>query len=1067
MKYCIILILLACLTSPAVAQLQGRVRSAESSEPLAGATVRLASSGRGTVSDADGRFAMPAPTGADTLIVRYIGYEMFRQPIRADSNGLWEIELRPLGNTLEEVEINTGFYQVPRERATGSFTHVDNETLNRVVGGNILQRLEGIASGVQFTNANGTSPGDIRVRGLATIESNEEPLIVVDNFPYDGDINTINPNDIESITVLKDAAAASIWGARAGNGVIVITTKQGRYGQRTRISLNSNVTIGAKPDLFYSQSRLPSDVVMQIEKEKYERGGFYLESANQAPFPEYVELLIARDSGWISGADFLDRENILRNTEVRDEALKYLYQPSVYQQYALNVRGGGDTHTYYLSAGYDQNRSHVIGNGNDRLNLNLQNTFQAVKGMEITAGVWYTRQEGHNNGLDLNGLRAGNTSVGLSPYIRLRDETGNPLPIVKDYRLHYVDGAEADGLLDWQYLPLDEVALADNRSGSNEMRLNGGIRYRFLQHFNLNATYQHVRSRSESNNLYRKDSYYVRNIVNRFTQENGTQVIPHAAIFNGGSPMETTSHSGRAQLNYSQSFDDDHAVSMLAGGEIRDHVQNTIPGYILYNYDDDLLTGTAYYDYVENHVVRPTGRGRITPPPNNRRRFIDRYLSYFANASYTYKERYILSGSARWDGSNLFGVKANQKGTPLWSVGGSWEASKESFYHIDWLPYMRLRATYGSSGNVNKQVSVYPTVSFSIGSFTNLRTAQLTSAGNPSLRWEQVNTLNLAVDFAAKNRRINGTVDYYVKHAEDLIGADYLPPSTGIITGGTASRTNLINYANLRTKGWDVRLTSQNLRGTLQWQSTLLLNYVRNEITHFNTGEQTTFSAWFSGSPPPVVSRSRDVVYALPWYGLDHQTGYPLVYIDGEPSMDYQTYYNSRTMDDLVITGVRIPPFHGSLRNMFEWKGVSFDFLFAWQTGYVFRRASMNSGNEYSAIYHMDYFNRWQQPGDEMHTDVPAKREIGAIIPLAGPVYNSSETLITRGDHIRLQDLTLSYTLSRQQFGRMPIQKLRLYAYARNLGILWRANRNGIDPYYPSAEFPAPRTFALGAQMDF
>lgn len=1067
MKPILLIVTAICVTITASAQIRGRILSAETSEPLVGATVRLSSTGQGSVSDGDGRFAVPAPAGADTLVVRYIGYDIAHYPVEPDTKGPLEILLHRQESTIEEVQINTGFYQVPRERATGSFTHIDNETLNRVVGGNIIQRLEGIASGVQFTNANGTSPGDIRVRGLATIESNEEPLIVVDNFPYEGDINTINPNDIESVTVLKDAAAASIWGARAGNGVIVITTKQGRYGQPTRISVNSNVTVGEKPDLFYSRNRLPSDVVMEIEKEKYDRSGYYLESANQTPFPEYVELLIARDSGWISEGDFLARESILRNTEVREEALKYLYQSSIYQQYALTVRGGSNTHAYSASAGYDLNRSNIIGNRNNRLNLSLQNTFKAFKGLEITAAMWYTRQSGENNGLSLSDLSSSASQVGLSPYIRLKDENGNHLPLVKDYRLAYVDAAESHGLLDWQYRPLDEIKLADNRTGSQEMRLNGGIRYRFLRHFNVNATYQFVQSSSGSNSLYHKDSYYARNMVNRFTQENGTRIIPHAGIFHSGNPAEARSYSGRGQLNYTQSFGSDHDVSALVGGEIRNHVQHIIPGYALYNFNEDLLTGTAYYNYQENHFVRPSGRGRIPAPSNTRRRFIDRYLSYFGNASYTYKGRYILSGSARWDGSNLFGVKTNQKGTPLWSIGGSWEASKEGFYNVDWIPHLRFRATYGSSGNVNKQVSVFPTVSYSVSSITGLNTAQVTSAGNPSLRWEQVNTLNLAADFATTKRTVTGTIEYFSKRASDLIGADHLPPSSGVITGGTASRTNLINYADLRTQGIDLQLASRIMDGSIKWKSTLQMNYVASEITNFNTGEQTSFSSWFTGSPPLVIGRSRDVVYALPWYGLDHETGYPIVYLDGNQSMDYQTYFNSRTVDDLIITGVRIPPFYGSVRNTLSWKGVSLDFLVTWRTGHVFRRSSMNSGNEYIGIYHMDFYNRWQQPGDELRTDVPAKREVGITVPFAGPVYSSSEILITTGDHIRLQDANISYSLSGKRLSWVTISNARMYINASNLGILWRANQQRIDPDYYEAEFPAPRTFAIGVQVDF
>lgn len=756
--YALVIILWA---SPALAQLEGHISSSQTNGPLMGATVLLIGAGHSAMTDAEGRFTLPSPTAPDTLLVTYLGYMTQKLSVSPTVTEMLNIVLSPNDNTLTEVEVNTGFYRIPPERATGSFTHVDNATLNRAVGGNILQRLEGIASGVQFTQANGTSASDIRVRGLATIESSEEPLIVLDNFPYEGSINTINPNDIESITVLKDAAAASIWGARAGNGVIVITTKQGRYGQKAVISLNSNMTVGEKPDLFYSQNRLPSEVVMQIEKEKFERGGYYTGSAEQTPFPEYVELLIKRRDGLISEADFSKAENIFKTTEVRDEALKFLYQPSVYQQYAVNVRGGGDTYTYYLSTGYDKSRSNIIGNGSDRLNLNLQNTFKPIPRMELTASIWYSRQHSENNGLSLGDLASRATQVGLSPYIRLKDERGGNLPIVRDYRLPYVDGAQDNGLADWQYRPLDEIAMTDNRSRNNEMRLNGGVRYNFLEHLNLNVTYQYIQSPSESSSFYDEDSYYVRDMVNRFTQADGSQIIPHAAIFFGRSPLEMASHAGRAQVNYNSTIGTDHEVAVLGGGEIRQLIQDTYPGYRLFDYDPDLLTGSGYFNYTQNYAVRPTGSARVPQPLTDRWKLTDRYLSYFGNASYSYRQRYIISGSARWDGSNLFGVKTNQKGTPLWSVGGSWEISKEQFYGLEWLPYLRVRTTYGSSGNVNKNVSAYPTVFYTIDWISNLRSASITSAGNPSLRWERVNTLNLAADFATKGRRITGTLELY------------------------------------------------------------------------------------------------------------------------------------------------------------------------------------------------------------------------------------------------------------------------------------------------------------------
>lgn len=1041
----------------------------DNSEPLAGATIHLLKAKHTLITDQQGHFTFYPKTGIDTLIISYVGYLPEKVPLSMLAARSPVIRLPRDPAALQEVRINTGFYQLPKERATGSFTQIDNKLLNRTVSGSILQRLDGLASGVQFVNANGTKASDIRVRGLATIQSDETPLIILDNFPYDGDIENINPNDIESISVLKDAAAASIWGARAGNGVIVITTKNGRYNQKAEISTNSNLTIGEKPDLFYNQNRLPGETVMAIEKEKYEKGGYYLATAEQTPFPEYVELLIKKDNGSISETDFLNRETALKSADVRDQALKYLYQPSVYQQYSLNVRGGGDKFRYYLSAGDDRNRSTVEGDQAERLNLNLQNSFIPAKGLELTGGVWYTRSTARSNGLELSDLAAVNVSgIGISPYMRLKDEDGNNLPVVKDYRLAYVENAETSGLLDWQYRPLDETRLADNQSKATELRFNGALKYSFLQHFSVDATYQYLQAHSQNTSRYDKDSYFVRNTVNRFTQSDGSRIIPYNDIFYGFMPALTTSHSGRMQLNYNQVLKPGNVIAALAGWEIKETVRENDPGYILYNYDSDLLTSSTVFDYTKYYTTRPSSGSVIPSQLIDKLRYTDRYLSWFGNLSYTIKDRYILSGSARWDGSNLFGVKTNQKGTPLWSAGGSWEMSRENFWNIGALPYLRWRVTYGSSGNVNKGVSVFPTVTYVPDGITNLQTAQITSAGNPSLKWEQVNTTNIGIDFATKGRKITGSIDYYVKSAHDLIGQDYFPPSSGIITDGTATATNLVNYADLKTHGWDIQVTTQNIRdGSFNWNSSVLLNYVRNKITDYKEGKLSAFSNWFNGIAPAMTGASRDVVYAIPWYGLDHNTGYPVVYINGQASGDYQTYYNSLTYHDLVKAGVSVPPFFASLRNVFSYKAVSLDFMLVWKSGYVFRRNSMNSGNEYTGIYHMDYFKRWQMPGDEKFTNVPAHREIGVTVPLSGPVYSDSEALITKGDQLRLQDINLSYNFSRARYKRLPFNGLKVYAYSRNLGILWKRNKQGIDPDYYAAEYPAVKTFAIGLQVNF
>jgi len=1041
--------------------LRGTVVSAADGSPLVGASVRSTVRGASTISDHSGRFTIAVAVPIDTLRVTYVGY-VSKDTVYIASQSAGEMDIRLIhdASTLEEVVINTGYYEVPRERATGSFTHVDNELLNRSVGPDILQRLEGIAPGVQFVNAGGTSPSDIRIRGVATIESDETPLIVVDNFPYELDISTINPNDVESITVLRDAAAASIWGARAGNGVIVITTKQGRYNQKARISVNSNFTMGEKPDLYYNPNRLPGATVMEIERELFERGN-YAEQP-QTVIPAYAELLIKQRDGLISQADFAKEEAQMRQTDIRDEALRYLYRGERHQQYALNISGGGDNYRYYLAAGYDRNNGILVGNSAERLNINLQNTFRPLKGLEVTTGVWYTQRQTANNGIGLSDLAPGSGQT-VSTYARLADDQGNALPIPYERRLAYYDEAAELGLLDWHFRPLDELAHTDRGSHDTEYRLNASVRYSFLNSFSVQATYQYVRPTGTSETYYGPETYYVRNLVNRFTQVDGAQIVPYGGMLEGGLNGLTNIHSGRLQLNYNREFGL-HRITALAGGEIRQSVGQTSPGFRIYNYDRDLLTGTANFNYSQSYPTNPTGSAQLSAPSVSMGHVTDRFLSYFGNASYTYCDRYTLSGSLRWDGSNLFGVKTNQKGVPLWSIGGSWEASKEAFYSVgDWLPYLRLRATYGSAGNVNKQVSVFPTINYASDGTTGLPFARVRNIGNPSLRWEQVNTVNAAVDFGLFNRRIQGSVEYYNKYASDLIGEDYLPPSTGVSLWAT-NLSNDINYANLRTQGWDVQLTGRNFTGAFSWETTALFSQVRNRITNFNTPEVSTISLYFS-SPPPSAGQSRDVVYTYPWIGLDHETGMPLVEVDGEIGMEYTDYIRNFRKEDLLIAGVRIPPYYGSLMNTFSWNDLQLSFNINWKAGYVFRRSSITPGEEYFNVYHMDYFRRWEKPGDEAHTDVPARAE--TVQAYRSQSYMYSAALITKGDHIRLQDIRLSYTFARNRFKTLPVEYIRVYAYTHNLGILWRANGNGIDPDYQLAEYTAPRTFAMGMQLDF
>ena len=1041
----------------------GTVLNAETKEPMHGASLRLKQTGTSAVTKPDGTFSLVLSNNNDTLLISSTGFKLQKLPVDFKDIAPVTILMQSDVSSLQEVVVNTGYYQTPIERATGSFTHIDNKTLNRSIGFNVLDRLEGVASGLLFdrTNASGESENyELRVRGLSTIDSKPSPLIIVDNFPYDGSIESINPNDVESITILKDAASASIWGARAGNGVIVINMKKGQYNQPARVSFVSSVNMIDKPDLFYNPNYLPSSTVMEIQKELFERKAY--PEINQTRIPEYAELLIKLRDHKISQQDFDKMESVLRHTDLRSESARYLYHQGMNQQYAVNVNGGSNTYRYYISTGYDRNRPTVIGNSNNRINLNIQNTFNVNPRLELNGSIWYTLQRADNNGIDHNTVGLG--LLGTDPYSRLADEFGNPTAIPQNgRRLAYQEQAAGTGLLDWLYRPLEERDLWDKTSANRDIRINGGLKYKFSNAFNFSATYQYTGATTESKSYYAAESYMVRDLVNRFTQTNMSLIIPYGGILETANPLSSEGNSGRFQLNYLRDKGDRHVIVALAGAEARERIVASSQGGRIYNYNKEWLGGNTTYNYDTSYPVRPSGSARIPSGFIALQQSNSRDLSYFSNFSYIYDTQYTITGSLRWDGSNLFGVKTNQRGTALWSLGGSWELSKADFYPLaSLLPYVRLRATYGSAGNIDKSQSQYPTISMGTDNTTSLPNATLRHPGNPSLKWEQVNTFNLGLDLRSNSGILNLSFEVYDKQASDLLGDNLMDPTTGV----TANYK--LNYADLNTRGFDFQLSSQNIRGPFSWESTLIINYSRNKITHFNTPSNSLGTSGYFSGQVTVAGRSLDVVYALPWNGLSPENGQPLIYIDSQVSTDYAAYYKNFNPDNLVIAGESVPPVFSSMRNTFNWKGLELGGIISLKAGHVFRRTSMLPGEEYTIanpLYHRDYFNRWKQPGDEKFTNVPARAT--TRIEQRSSVYKFSNALISSGDVIRLQEVNAGYFLPRKLATAIGIKSAKIYGYARNLGMLWKANKVGLDPDYPLADYPAVKTFGLGLSAEF
>lgn len=1019
-------------------------------EPLQNATVSLKAAKSSVFTNAEGTFRIETGHATDTLVVSFIGFKTVSRVVTGAENVI--IYLQEDARSLDEVTISTGYYETARENATGSFEHVNSELFNRAVSPDVISRLEGIVPGLHFDKRLSGDVGardntySLRLRGISTLHGNSEPLIVVDDYPYEGDISNINPNTIQSVTVLRDAAAASIWGARAGNGVIVIKTKSGNYNSPTKVSFNSNVTFSARPDLSYNAEYVDSRTFTDLETQLFTKGFYAAREADLSRpiLSPVVEMLIAARDGQITENQLRDYVNGLAENDVRRDAARYLYRNAVNQQYALNLSGGSKQQSYFISVGHDQNASWMRGDQNARTTLNVVNRLSPVKALQVSTNLALVAANNQNNSQDLRGMPA------VYPYSVLKNDDGSAAALVRDFRQSYKALSEREGLLDWQFRPLDELSLSDNSNKSIDIRMGINLKYTIRKDLEATVGYQYHQLSVQTRTHYDQDSYYVRNLVNRFTQSDGTRAFPYGGILLTGISRQVN-QALRAQVNYHKEWKRNTRLDALAGMELRENRREGNSSSF-YGYDDDVLTVRPQLDYLTFYPVRPAFTSRLPVPPYSLSSFTDRNVSYYSNATFLFRDNYLLSGSVRWDASNLFGVATNQKGVPLWSAGLAWKVNKESFYKADWLPKLNLRFTYGYSGNVDKTATAFTTVTYSTSFETNLPQAGVASPGNKNLRWEKINTINMGADFGLRNNWLHGYIEYYIKRSTDLMGSVLIDPT--VFHQGNLS-TYRINYADMVTRGADVSLNTSDLGSTLKWSANLLFSYTANRVTKFNGTDRGSVTGYTYGNMNrPVEGNSLDALYSLPWAGLDPLTGDPLVYENEQLSKEYTRYINTLTIGDMVNHGSSVPLITASLRNNLSFKGWVISANLSMKAAYFFRRKTIDYNSVvFSGKVHSDYYNRWVNRGDELSTHIPSVPS--AVVANRDIVHALSEVMVSRGDHLRLNDFSISYN-----FRNNP--SLRIYTYFNNLGVIWKAEKRRIDPDYPFASMLPPRTMALG-----
>lgn len=1032
-----------------------------SNQPVAGAIVKAKQSNQQTSSNEKGMFRIKAAI-TDILVVSYVGYETVRVVISSQSRLPLTIMLNNKVNQLSEVVVSTGYQTVPKERATGSFSQIGNERFNEQVGTDVLSRLEAIGNSVSVSRKTAGNESQLMVRGLSTIQGVKQPLIILDNFPYEGDLGNINPNDIQTITLLKDAAAASVWGTKAGNGVIVITTKGATFNQTAKIDVASNLTVAEKPNLFYLPQMATSDFI-DVERFLFDNKFRFSDtsSTSRPSFSEVYEILFKQKNNQLSQAEANSQINKLRSLDVRKDFERYFYRHPINQQYSLNINGGNNNMAWLLFGGYDKGINELDA-VSERINVRSQNTFRPFKNLQVVLSGTYTQTKNVQGKPSFSQL---STSKGrIAPYTRLADENGNQVAMIRDYRKSYTDTVGGGKLLDWNYYPLSDYAHISNTVQTTDILANIGLLYRLTDWLSADVKYQYEKQQTIGENLQGIESYGTRDLINRFTKidkvfNTVANIVPKGDILDYFT-RNLIVQNLRGQLNFAKTISDIDFNAIIGGETSQKRAEQNKNR--AYGYNDDILT-TVGVDYANPYQNFIQGTYSFIPNLLSFQSTLNRFVSTYGNLALAYKSKYLFSVSARRDASNLFGVNANNRWTPLWSTGIGWEISKENFYKSRYFPYLKLRLTYGFSGNVNPDATAVSTIAYNATSpYTQTPMAIIDKFYNPELRWEKVGMLNAGIDFRTLNNGVNGSIEYYRKKATDLFGSVPIDYTVGLV-----QPTIVKNVASMVGNGLDLELNTVNINRQIKWMTNLNASYYRDKVTDYYL-DSYLGSNFINGGQliAGIVGKPVYAVFAYKWAGLDGATGDPLGYLDGQMSKDYLTITGSgTTINDLKYFGPAFPVFFGSMGNTISFKNLSLTARVSYRLGYYFQKQSINySLLVDNSIGHIDFARRWQNVGDEKFTDVPSF--VYPVNAARDNLYNGSEILVDRADNIRLQYVNISYDFNGKKL-RDKISKLQAFVVFNNLGILWKASRTSVDPDYNYSVIPPSKTMSLGIKASF
>ena len=1002
--------------------LQGVVLTAESKQPLEGATITVNRSSLITTTDQQGKFQLELPDGKAVLSISFVGRETIEVDAKSDDN--ITILLKASNSTLEEV-VAVAYTTVKRSGYPGAVSVIGSDKINNRLTPNLTNALQGLAPGIQTTSANG-QPGNnsaIRIRGVGSINASSAPLFVIDGAPYDGDINAIDPADIASVNILKDAAAANLYGSRAANGVIIITTKQGKKSEDIAVNatLNQGWSSRAVKDYNKIGTNQYFEYFWEALRNKAITNGQSAEQAAQTATNNLVSELAINPYG----ANYptpvgLNGKIVAGATPPwNDDWEDAMLQPAKYTQAQVNVSGGSDKTTYYIGTGYTNNEGAYLGSGFKRYNFRSNLTIQAKKWLKV--------------GLNLNG-----------------SSTSQDYPVSADSR-------QANVVLFGRTIPNFYPIYQRNPDGSYKLDAKGERQYDYgtyrpngaLPRYNLIGSQPLNKSRYTRENISARTFLEASILANLKvkTSFNLDYINANSHFYTnplvgedagiGGSVSKSNSrflsYTFNNIITYDLDFQAGHHLNLLAGQEF-------------YQLNTGDLSGSRQ-KFTLADLYEPIAASQLNDFTGNSDEYAK--LSFFGQGQYNYLGKYFATASIRRDGSSRF--SPDSRWGTFWSAGASWRLSEEEFLKsVNWLSSLTLKASYGASGNdaltgYYNYLALY-TIKNNLGN-GGIITSRLPT---PDLRWESNLVLNLGTDFGFFKNRLYGTVNYYIRTSKDLL---YGRPMAGS-TGFTSISANI---GKLRNSGVEVELNAVPVSNKdWRWQVGINFAHNKNEILELPQKEI------ISGTKRLAVGGSIYDFFIREWAGVDPNTGNPLWYkTTADGKKETTGTYSSGT---LYNAGTALPDLTGGFTSSLSYKDFELSFVLAYSLGgkvldldYVqLMSGGLNPGRNWST----ELLSRWTS--DNKVTNVPR-----ATTDDLGFTQTSSRWLYD-ATYARLKTAQLGYHLPDKLVRRAGLKNVKVYALAENLLTFY--GHEGMDPeqsiegttYY---QYPQMKTISVGLQV--